>query len=462
MATRNRRIFLQAGTASAVSLLLPRKGTSAEASEAERYWPQWRGPLATGVGPQARPPLAWAEGKNVPWKVPLPGDGKSTPVLWRDLVLLTAAVPSEKKLAPRAAPEPPAAPAPPGRPPANPPCSTQAFAVLGLGRADGNVRWSRTVREEMPHEGTHQDGSFAAGSVLTDGTRAYAFFGSRGLYALDLEGRVLWEKDLGVMRTRGSFGEGASPALYGDTLVVNWDHEGADFIAAFDAKTGKERWRTARDEPTSWSTPHVVVHQGKAQVVVAGTNRVRSYDLATGGLLWEAPGLTANVIPSPVSGDGVVYAMSGFRGNMLRAVRVAEARGPLTGPPGLLWSYDKDTPYVPSPLLYQGGLYFLKSNSGILTCLDAATGAVRYTERLDAVANVYASPVAAEGRIYVVGREGTTVVLKAGPQLQIIATNALDDGFDASPALVDGEIYLRGRKSLYRISASRATPPKAV
>ena len=452
MGTRDRRTFLRAGTASAAALWLARRGVAAEAPEAERYWPAWRGPLGTGEGPQARPPALWAEGKNVAWKVALPGDGKSTPVVWRDLLLLTAAVPSGKMVAPRAAGDSASA-ASPGHPAVSPAGSALEFVVLAVGRNDGKVRWSRTVREELPHEGKHQDGSFAAGSILTDGARVYAFFGSRGLYALDLEGRLVWEKDFGVMRTRNSFGEGASPALYGDTLVVNWDHEGSDFIAALDAKTGQERWRTARDEPTTWATPHVVVHQGKAQVVVAGTNNVRGYDLATGAPLWDAPGLTANVIPSPVSGDGVVYAMSGFRGNMLRAVRVGEARGALTGPPGLLWSYDKDTSYVPSPLLYRGGLYFLKSNSGVLTCLDPATGAPRYTERLDAVANVYASPVAADGRIYVVGREGTTVVLSAGSKLEVLATNVLDDGFDASPALVDGEMYLRGRKSLYRISA---------
>ena len=168
--------------------------------------------------------MEWAEGKNVAWKVALPGDGKSTPVVWRDLILLSAALPFEKKL---------------------------RFVVLALGRADGKVRWSRTLREEVPHEGAHQDGSFAAGSLLTDGTRIYAFLGSRGLYALDLEGRVLWEKDLGRMHTRSAFGEGASPALYGDSLVVNWDHEEADFVAAYDAKTGQQRWRTERDEPTT-------------------------------------------------------------------------------------------------------------------------------------------------------------------------------------------------------------------
>jgi outer membrane protein assembly factor BamB len=264
---------------------------------------------------------------------------------------------------------------------------------------------------------------------------------------------VLWEQQLGRMQTRMGFGEGASPALHGDTLIVNWDHEGDDFIAAFDTATGRERWRQPRNEPTTWGTPHVSVHGGRAQVIVPGSNSVSSYDVETGKPVWQAPGLTLNVIPSPVSADGIVYATSGFRGNALRAVRLADARGPVSDGAGLAWSYDRDTPYVPSPLLYRGGLYFLKSNSGILTKLDAKTGSPSYAQqRLEAVPNVYASPVAADGRIYIVGREGTTVVLASGPELKVLATNELDDQFDASPALVDREIYLRGQARLYRIS----------
>jgi outer membrane protein assembly factor BamB len=324
---------------------------------------------------------------------------------------------------------------------------------MALNRADGKVRWSRAVRSEVPHEGTHRDGTYASGSAVTDGERVYVFFGSRGLHALDpRDGRVFWQTDLGRMRTRMSFGEGSSPAVSGDTLVVNWDHEGADFVAAFDTRTGRERWRRERDEPTTWTTPLAVVHEGRTQVVVAGTNAVRSYDLATGRELWQAPGLTVNAIPSPVAAGGFVYAMSGFRGSALRAVRLADAKGSVSGPPALAWTHDRDTPYVPSPLLYRDALYFLKSNSGLLSCLDAKTGRPHYTERLDAVPNVYASPVAADGRVYVTGRDGTTVVLEAGPQLKVLATNRLEDGFDASPALVDGEIYLRGAKHLYRIS----------
>jgi outer membrane protein assembly factor BamB len=329
----------------------------------------------------------------------------------------------------------------------------QAFTVFAVGRNDGKVRWSRVVREAVPHEGTHKDGSLASGSVTADAQRVVASFGSYGLYCLDHKGKVLWDKQIGEMKIKLAFGEGSSPVLHGDRLIVNWDHEGPSFTAVFDAKTGKELWRKERDERTSWSTPLVVAHGGRRQVVVSATKRVRSYDLDTGELLWDAGGMTDNAIPSPVAADGLVYVTSGFRGSLLLAVRLDEAKGSLAGPPGIAWSYDKDTPYVPSPLLYQGALYFLKSNNAILTRLDARTGEKQWSERIEGVEGVYASPVAADGRIYVVGRNGVTATVRAGATFEVLAKSALDDGFDASPALVDGEVYLRGRKSLYRISA---------
>ena len=440
---------------------------------AERYWPQWRGPLHTGEAPRGNPPLEWGEEKNVRWKVEVPGRGQSTPVVWNDLVFVTTAVPVGEPPAtgaleirptpsPEAAATPQAADAPQAGPPrgsrqgGGPPVAVKAgildFVVQAHNRSDGKVRWRKVVKTLQPHEGTHKDGGYACGSALTDGERIYAFFGSRGLYALDLKGNLIWEKQLGMMQTRLSFGEGASPVLHGDTLVVNWDHEGRDFLVALDRKTGKELWRTEREEPTSWATPIVVMSGGKPQVIVNATNRVRGYDLATGKVLWEAGGMTQNVIPSPVSADGMLYVTSGFRGTALFAVRLADAQGDITGKPAVVWSYDKDTPYVPSPLLYKDGLYFLKSNTAILTRIDVTTGKPSYTQRLEGLSNVYASPVAVAGRVYVVGREGATTVLEAGPVVKVLATNTLGDGFDASPALVDDEIYLRGQKYLYRIS----------
>jgi outer membrane protein assembly factor BamB len=263
---------------------------------------------------------------------------------------------------------------------------------------------------------------------------------------------VLWDKQIGQMNIKLAFGEGSSPVLHGDRVIVNWDHEGPSFTAVFDARTGKELWRRERDERTSWSTPLVVAHGGRKQVVISATKRIRSYDLETGDLVWEAEGMTDNAIPSPVAADGIVYLTSGFRGSLLLAVRLDEAKGSIAGPPAIAWSYDKDTPYVPSPLLYQGALYFLKSNTAILTRLDARTGEKQWSERIEGVEGVYASPVAADGRVYVVGRNGVSATVRAGAAFEVLARSTLDDGFDASPALVDGEIYLRGRKSLYRIS----------
>jgi outer membrane protein assembly factor BamB len=315
------------------------------------------------------------------------------------------------------------------------------------------VIWERVAQEELPHEGTHRTGSWASPSAVTDGEVICAFFGSRGLYCYDLDGRPLWETDLGDMRIRMGFGEGASPTLYRDLLIVLWDHEGDSFLVAFDKRTGRERWRTPRDEDTSWTSPLVVELEEGAQVVTSATGAVRGYDVDTGRLVWHDQGVTQNAIPSPVAADGVVFVTSGYRGNRLAAIDLSAASGDVRESAAVIWSVDRDAPYVSSPLLHDGQLYVLKGNSGVLTSFDARTGARRYgPERLSGIRNVYASPVAAGGRVYVTSRDGTTIVLRTGPTFEILAVNTLDDGFDASPAIVDGEIYLRGQQFLYCIA----------
>jgi outer membrane protein assembly factor BamB len=257
------------------------------------------------------------------------------------------------------------------------------------------------------------------------------------------------------MRIRYSFGEGSSPGLHGNTLVLIWDNEGDDsFIVAVDKRTGEELWRKPREEQTSWTTPLIVEDTAdRIHVITSATGQVRSYDLATGEMLWTIGGMTFNAIPSPIYADGIVYLMSGFRGNALKAIRLAEAKGDVTGSSAVLWEFNQDTPYVPSPLLYDGILYFLKSNNGLLSALDAKTGKVHYgPTRVEPLTNLYASPVGAAGKVYVSDRRGYTVVLEAGPTYQVVATNKLDDAFDASAAVVGDEIYLRG-KNLYCIAA---------
>ncbi len=426
------------------------------AGPGDRFWPQWRGPLATGVAPFADPPTEWSETKNVKWKTEIPGKGSATPVVWGDKIFVLSAVPTDKPAPAKADSTP--APEEGGQRRRGPggiqPTHVQQFVVLAINRRDGGILWKKVVREELPHEGTHPTGTWASPSAVTDGQHLWAHFGSRGLYCLDMRGNVKWEKDLGDMTVKLGFGEGSSPALHGDRLVLLWDHEGDSFIVALDKMTGNELWRTPRQEKTTWSTPLVVEDGGKAQVITAATNNVRSYDLATGKLLWEGPGLTPNSIPTPVYGDGMVYVTAGFRGNALFAIKLAAVKGNIAADSdAIVWKYDRDTPYVPSPLLYEDKLYFLKSNNGILSCFNARTGEKLYGEqRVESVPNVYASLVGAAGRVYVTGREGAVAVIQHGPEYKLLATNTLQDGFDASPALVGGEIYLRGKKYLYRIS----------
>jgi outer membrane protein assembly factor BamB len=411
------------------------------AADGDQYWPQWRGPDGTGVSKLATPPLEWSETKNIRWKKEIPGRGAGTPVIWANQVFVSTAIPlgiSEAEAHKARGTNP----------------GLHKYVVMALDRKDGRVLWERVVREDAPHEATHQDwGTWASPSIVTDGTHVIASFESRGIYAFDMNGTPVWQKDLGDKKMRNQFGEGSSPALRGNLLVVVWDHQGESFITALDKRTGDERWRVVRDEIDSWATPLVVDVAGRPQVVTSGMKQVRGYDLETGKLLWFGAGTTMNPIPSPVAADGLVILMAGFRGNDLKAVRIADASGDITNTPALVWSLNRDTPYVPSPLLYDGILYFLKSNNGILSAFDAKTGKPHYQlTRLEGTPNVFASPVGAAGRVYIPGQEGTTMVLKHGPVFEVLAQNTLDDGFNASPALVDREIYLRGYKTLYCIA----------
>ncbi len=283
---------------------------AATAIAADTDWPAWRGPQRNGTAPGATPPLKWSESEHVQWKYEIPGSGTSSPIVWGDSVFITTAIGTGKKTdgSPAAVPgQPgPAAPPPPRgasadsgnegsfvqSPPADPPpppagegrrgrrgggggfgrgtapAEVQQFAILCIDKKTGKERWRKVVKETLPHEGHHQDHGFASASCVTDGEHLFGFFGSRGLYCCDMQGNVKWEKDLGDMQTRNGFGEGASPALHGKTLVVNWDHEGADFVVAFNKTTGDDLWRKDRDELTSWTTPFVIEHDGKPQVVI--------------------------------------------------------------------------------------------------------------------------------------------------------------------------------------------------
>ena len=408
-------------------------------------WGQWRGPLATGAAPKADPPVEWSETKNIRWKTKLPGLGHSSPVVWGSLVFVTTAEMTGAK-------KPFTGVTPDGAHNNMNPLFDHQFAVMAIDRQTGAVVWRRTVATLQPHESTHESATWASNSPVTDGEHVIAFFGSNGLYCLDTGGRLLWSRDLGDMQVKHGHGEGASPLLHGETVVVNWDHEGASVIVALAKRTGEELWRQPRDEVTSWATPIVVTHDGQAQVVVSGTRRVRGYDLKTGAVIWEAGGLPGNIVASPVGADGMVFAAGSYEKQTLLAIRLTGAKGELTGTQQIAWQKNRSTPYVPSPLLYDGWLYYLRHYQGVLSRVNAKTGDEPSGPfRLGSVFNIYSSPVAAAGRIYVTDRNGKTLVISNDAEPKALTLNKLDDRFSASAALVGDAIFLRGEKFLYCI-----------
>lgn len=425
-------------------------GPAAAAANAMDNWPQWRGPLGTGVAPHADPPIHWSEHENIRWKVELPGKGHSTPTIGDERIFLTTAVPYGQALPPRHSGEP-------GGHEENPITHRVRFVVLALDRDEGTILWQRTVREDLPHAGGHYTSSLASASPVTDGRLVFASFGSYGVYCLDFDGELKWELDLGRMHTLHGHGEGSSPVLYGDTLILNWDQEGPSFVAAFDKRTGKERWRTDREASTSWTTPIVVEHEGSPQVIISGSRRVRGYDLATGRMIWECDGLSEeNVVASPVTGNGMVYAGSTYDRTGIFAIRLDGAKGDISGTRQIGWVRTHGAPYVPSPLLYGETLYFLAHFRNVLSRVNARTGEDQPGAfRLAGLGSVFASPIAAAGRVYITDREGATLVINHSDQPEVLALNRLDDSFSASPAAVQRQLFLRGERRLYCLTEER-------
>lgn len=422
---------------------------SGDEAEQKRFWMQWRGPLANGVAPMANPPIEWSEKKNIRWKIELAGNGHSSPIVFGDRVYLLAAAPVGEA-------QPPVHDSAPGVHDSVPVTHRHQYMVLAVARSDGRVLWKKIVREEWPHEGGHNTGSQASNSPVTDGSLLYAFFGSRGLYCLDFDGNVKWQKDLGKMQTLHSHGEGSSPVIHGDSLVVNWDNEGDSFLYAFDKKSGRELWKVKRDEKTSWATPLVVEVDGKPQVIIAATKRVRAYDLATGNLIWECAGLTDNVVSTPVFTSGILVTGNSYYRQAMLGIRLGGAKGDLTDTEHVVWTLNRATPYVSSPLLYDDTQYHLRHNQNILVRLDPLTGKpLSEPLRLDGIRDhIFSSPVGASGRIYITARDGRTVVLRHDAKNETLSVNQLEDSFSASPALVDRELYLRGERFLYCIAQS--------
>ena len=485
-------------------------------ASANDSWPTWRGTSLTGVVEGSKPPVNWSETENVKWKTEIPGSGLATPVIWKDQIFLVTAISKGGATSPAPAQvnndrRPAGGPGQRGpgggggfnreeilkrfdkdgdgqlndeeragmrasfggggrgqaerrtgggrpnrggpRGGGHPtPQQEHEFNVMAIDRHSGEVLWSRTSSSQTPHEGHHATNGFASASPVTDGEHLWVSFGSRGIYCYSLDGVKVWETDLGNIRSRGGFGEAVQPALAGNHLLITWDQEDQSYIVALDKGTGEEVWRKERDERTSWTTPVIVEVDGAQQAIIAGSNKTRAYNPENGDIIWEASGLTSNVIPTPVIGKGIVYVASGYQGRAVQAIKLS-SRGDVSGTDNIIWSAAHSAPYVASPVLSKNRLYMNKGNDAYFTCFDASTGEVLYQdESLEGIRGVYASPVAANGHIYIAGKEGATVVIKDSDTFEIVSVNTLDDPIDASPVIVGDQMFIRSHTHLYCLS----------
>jgi outer membrane protein assembly factor BamB len=438
------------------------------ADEHLSYWHQWRGPLATGFAPHGDPPIRWDENTNIQWKVAIPGRGTCTPVIWDNRIFILTAIATDREAQPAPEAEDRArsgdlrttrGEARGGR---KAPAQYIQFVVLCLDRETGRILWRDVAAEVVPHQGHHPTSSFAAASPVTDGHYVYCWFGSRGLFCYDMQGNRAWQADLGDFDIKFGFGEGSSPALHEDTLVVKCDHEGESFITALSAVNGRPKWKTIRDEKSTWNTPLVAPRPAfqdaaggkqRLQVIVTGARSTQGYDFQTGEPIWKYAGRAGvDAIPSPLRLDDLAICTSGFRGDPAYAVPL-DSFGELTDE-SIEWKHIEGTPQISTPALVGERLYFIKGRRGIFTCLNARTGEVIVDQaRLPGLDDIYASPVAAAGRVYFTDRDGTTVVIDAtASDVRVLAENQLDETIHGSPAIVGREILIRGERHLYCIA----------
>ncbi len=451
---RNSTVELSRRTALALSLAIFFAAINSLAYDASAgNWPQWRGPDGSGISNEKNLPTEWSPTKNIKWKTPIEGRSHSSPIVWGNKVFLTTAI------------EGPVVPGAKAvkhvlegdkeflHPDSVGADRKHTFKVLCLDRDSGKILWESTAWEGTPYDNRHRKSSYAASTPATDGKLVYAFFGTEGLYAYDYKGKLAWKASLGKLGTVG-MGTGTSPILFENLVIVQADEENgaASFIVGVDKKTGKEVWRTPRKVQVSWSTPLLVRTANRAELITSGTETVISYDPATGKELWRHKGVESNAIPSPVANNEMVFLVAGFPAKIALAIRLGQS-GDLTGTPNVPWKYEKGTAYVPSPILY-GDYLYLTTDRGILTCIDAKTGEVKYEGgRIPIPATFTASPVAFEGKILMTSEDGDTFIVKSGPKHEILGTNSVGEPVYASPAIADGRIFIRGEKNLYCIGS---------
>jgi outer membrane protein assembly factor BamB len=423
-----------------------------------QHWPAFRGANAAGVADGKPTAVKWnvAAGENVAWKTPVSGIAVSSPIVWGDRVFVSTAISGDPSQSIRTGLYGDVEPVNDS--------SKHSWRLIALDKKSGKVLWEKVAHEGIPKTKRHPKSSQASATPVTDGRHVIVSFGSQGLYAYDLDGKLLWQKDLGVLNSGWFFdpdyewGIGSSPIIYKNLVIVQCDIQKNSFLAALDTDTGKEVWRTERDEIPSWSTPTIFEANGKAELVTQATGFTRGYDPVTGKELWKYSGNSEIAIPTPIVGQGVVIITNGYRGVQPIFAIKPGATGDITLPKNetksnfVSWSTNRGGPYIPTPIIYGDQLYVVLNN-GVLVSYKLATGEQIYQKRLGTGGSFSASPVAADGKIYCSSEDGDVYVIKAGPEYEELAKNSIGEIMMASPAISDGLIIFRGLKNVIAIKA---------
>ena len=425
------------------------------ATAAAQNWPSFRGPAASGVSDRQNLPITWdaAQGTSIRWKTTLPGLAHSSPIVWSDRIFVATAISSRADASFKRGLY--------GEGTASEDLTRQQWKLICLDRRSGKVLWDRVAYEGEPKEKRHIKSTYANSTPATDGEVVVAFFGSRGLYAYDLAGKLLWKRDLGRIDAGAydipsyEWGTATSPIIYKDTVIVQCDQQKGSFIEAFDRKTGRTVWRTERDELPSWGSPAVYPGPPRAELITNSSNFVRGYDPATGKELWRLGGSSKITAPTPVFGSGLIIVASGRRPEApIFAIRPGGA-GDITKTKSVAWQKEQRGSYMPTPLIYGEHLYVL-ANQGILDCYDLKTGAEIYRQRIAHQGSGFsASPVVSDGKIYLSSEDGDVFVVKAGRDFELLSKNSLGEPIMATPAIAGGLLLVRTEHTVWAIGTAR-------
>ena len=454
-------------TRGVVALALAAAVVTLGAAGPNDHWPQFRGSGSGVALDDPALPDTWSSTQNIAWKIDIPGRGWSSPVVWGDHVFVTAVANdkgAEQPLKPAASYVARSNGGPMSGAAIDSPSDPHRWVVYDVDFGTGKIRWQRTVSTGVPGQPKHEKNSYASETPVTDGERVYAYFGGTGLFAFDLAGKPVWSKPMDPFKVRSRWAAAASPVLFKDRIYIVNDNDEQSFIAAYDARSGAEVWRANRKEGSNWSTPFVWAYGSRTEIVTAGTDKVRSYDL-NGRLLWELSGMSSIAIPTPFAAHDLLYITSGYPGDQLRPVYAIRPgatadislRAGETSNQSIAWSHPTLGPYNPSPLVY-GDYYYTLIDRGLVLCHDAKTGKEVYGRQritMDPV-SFTASPWAYNGKLFAISEEGDTYVMQAGPDFRMLGKNSLNEMTLATPAVAHGSVIVRTASKLYRIAKTAA------